>query len=414
MASVTFVPSRIAAGDFVDVPTPGSGDNGKALTYNHGTGLFVYTGFEASGAVSTHVGLANPHSQYLLASNYTAADVLAKLLTVDGSGSGLDADLLDGNSSAAFATAGHSHSAPGSTTQVIYNSAGSLAGDAGMTYDATNDALTVSGRVIVPVIRPASDSATAIQLQNVSGTAVITIDTTNNRIGLGTTPGALFDALSPSASLIAFRIKAASGQSADLIDIRDNSNSQRVRVAYDGTCVFASNVSGTQFAAGSNQLSSFGATIGSGSEIDFVNSSTKVYMAASGKIASWARTAVTAAINDTFIIAHNSSGTPASGLGVGLLARIETSTNEDTDAGRLSWQWATVTHASRASKGQLSAYYTTTERPCITWGADSSVALLSFYDVTTPIARQVLATGASRTVDDVITALQNLGLVKQS
>lgn len=109
MASVTFVPSRIAAGDFVDVPVPGSGDNGKAVTYNHGTGLFVYTGFESSGAVSTHVGLANPHSQYLLASNYTAADVLAKLLTVDGSGSGLDADLLDGNSSAAFATAGHSH-----------------------------------------------------------------------------------------------------------------------------------------------------------------------------------------------------------------------------------------------------------------------------------------------------------------
>jgi len=37
-----------------------------------------------------------------LAATYTAADVLAKLLTVDGSGSGLDADLLDGNSSAAF------------------------------------------------------------------------------------------------------------------------------------------------------------------------------------------------------------------------------------------------------------------------------------------------------------------------
>ncbi len=39
---------------------------------------------------------------YLAASAYTAADVLTKLLTVDGSGSGLDADLLDGSSSAAF------------------------------------------------------------------------------------------------------------------------------------------------------------------------------------------------------------------------------------------------------------------------------------------------------------------------
>lgn len=35
-------------------------------------------------------------------SAYTAADVLAKLLTVDGAGSGLDADLLDGLSSTSF------------------------------------------------------------------------------------------------------------------------------------------------------------------------------------------------------------------------------------------------------------------------------------------------------------------------
>lgn len=45
----------------------------------------------------------NDHPQYLLATSYTAADVLSKLLTVDGAGSGLDADLLDGISSAAFA-----------------------------------------------------------------------------------------------------------------------------------------------------------------------------------------------------------------------------------------------------------------------------------------------------------------------
>lgn len=53
--------------------------------------------------LSAHVAAGNPHSQYLLGSAYTAADVLAKVLTVDGSGSGLDADLLDGISSASFA-----------------------------------------------------------------------------------------------------------------------------------------------------------------------------------------------------------------------------------------------------------------------------------------------------------------------
>ena len=39
------------------------------------------------------------------ASAYTAADVLAKLLTVDGAGSGLNADLLDGMHAGEFATA---------------------------------------------------------------------------------------------------------------------------------------------------------------------------------------------------------------------------------------------------------------------------------------------------------------------
>ena len=43
-----------------------------------------------TGNISSH-----SHSQYLLSSAYTAADVLAKMLTVDGTGSGLDADTLD-------------------------------------------------------------------------------------------------------------------------------------------------------------------------------------------------------------------------------------------------------------------------------------------------------------------------------
>lgn len=47
----------------------------------------------------------------LNAASYTAADVLSKLLTVDGSGSGIDADTLDGVSSAGFASSSHDHDA---------------------------------------------------------------------------------------------------------------------------------------------------------------------------------------------------------------------------------------------------------------------------------------------------------------
>lgn len=83
----------------------------------------------------------------------TASSILTKLLTVDGAGSGLDADLLDGQSSAAFATAaqgtlaasasqpGHTHAAadvaaPGSTTQIVYNNAGVLTGATGALIEA--------------------------------------------------------------------------------------------------------------------------------------------------------------------------------------------------------------------------------------------------------------------------------------
>jgi len=133
-----------------------------------------------------------------------------------------------------------------------------------------------------------------------------------------------------------------------------------------------------------------------------------------GAFTGYASDSTTNAIVNTFRMRRASSGTPAAGFGIGFSARLMSDTTANRDAGRLTWAWSTATDASRATNGQLTAFYTTTERACITWGANSTVPLLSFYDVTTPIARQVLATGASRTVDDVITALQNLGLVKQS
>jgi len=40
----------------------------------------------------------------------TASEILTAIKTVDGTGSGLDADTLDGNEATAFATAGHDHS----------------------------------------------------------------------------------------------------------------------------------------------------------------------------------------------------------------------------------------------------------------------------------------------------------------
>ncbi len=54
------------------------------------------TGATSAGAALTALGA-------LASSSYTAADVLAKILTVDGAASGLDADLLDGQQGAYYA-----------------------------------------------------------------------------------------------------------------------------------------------------------------------------------------------------------------------------------------------------------------------------------------------------------------------
>lgn len=78
---------------------------------------------------------------FLSAATYTAADVLAKLLTVDGAGSGLDADLLDGLSSAAFSLAAHTHLAAGADTEVQFNDATAIGASPDFTYNKSTNVL---------------------------------------------------------------------------------------------------------------------------------------------------------------------------------------------------------------------------------------------------------------------------------
>lgn len=64
--------------------------------------------------------------------DYTANDVLAKLLTVDGTGSGLDADLLDGQHATDFAAASHgTHVSYGTTTAGLTSGGTGIAGSSG-------------------------------------------------------------------------------------------------------------------------------------------------------------------------------------------------------------------------------------------------------------------------------------------
>ena len=99
-------------------------------------------------------------------------------------------------------------------------------------------------------------------------------------------------------------------------------------------------------------------------------------------------------------------------LGAGQLFQLESSTTAAQSAARIQALWNDATHATRKADLVLTAY-DTAEREGLRIRGDGSGPAIGFYGVA-PIARAVLATGAGATVDNVITALQNLGLVKQS
>ncbi|MCI1615970.1 MAG: hypothetical protein LKH86_24710, partial [Heyndrickxia oleronia] len=117
----------------------------------------------------------------LPAANYTSADVLNKIKTVDGSGSGLDADTLDGKDSSAFAQRAFSNVKVGSTTVAADSPTDTLELVAGsnvtLTPDATNDKVTISANVPVSSV---NGKTGAVSLSAADVGAVSTDDYVNH------------------------------------------------------------------------------------------------------------------------------------------------------------------------------------------------------------------------------------------
>lgn len=81
--------------DWSKVPTNGIYSKGNIVTDGNVTATqFIRTGGTASQFLKAD-GSVDANT-YLLSSAYTASDILTKIKTVDGAGSGLDADTLDG------------------------------------------------------------------------------------------------------------------------------------------------------------------------------------------------------------------------------------------------------------------------------------------------------------------------------
>lgn len=124
----------------------------------------------------------------------------------------------------------------------------------------------------------------------------------------------------------------------------------------------------------------------------------------------------------TCLIAGAAGSAASTALGVRGVASqtaalVQLQGESSTTAGRpqadIDTAWAVSTDATRSADLVLRAYYTTTAREGLRVRGGSADVQIGVYGVT-PVSRQLLATGALHTVDDVITALQAVGLVRQS
>lgn len=121
-----------------------------------------------------------------------------------------------------------------------------------------------------------------------------------------------------------------------------------------------------------------------------------------GALSYYGANSTTNAVVNHLRLRRDSTGTAAAGFGLGIIAELESSTTNAQSAGRLTWEWATATHASRAAKGRLTAYYTSTEREAITWVANSTDASVGVF-ASSPDGLQIGATvnETARGVDNV-------------
>lgn len=271
---------------------------------------------------------------------------------------------------------------------------------------ASSQAQTFTSGIIGPSWKPASDGATALQMQAAAGTpAIITINTVNNAVGLGTTAPAANGGWGAGTRQTVLHLHDST---TNLPNLRFTSTGADFTFACDNTnaYMYLQNSGSIRFSTNSTPRA---AVTGEGKlGLGGVNAIVSPLSLLHAELGS----AATATVTNVLTIGHNSTGTAANGFGAGQAFTLATSTTADQSAARIQVLWSDATHATRKADLVLTAYDTAEREGLRIRGAGSEPAI-GFYGVA-PIARAVLATGAGATVDNVISALQALGLVKQS
>jgi len=129
----------------------------------------------------------------------------------------------------------------GADKQVIFNDGGVLAGDAGLTYNKATDALTITGDLTVD-------------------TSTLKVDSTNNRVGIGTASPATLCEMRTSGATDALRVYMNGGGTANIIAAKSFLSPfgevDRFTVAGNGVCTWSNvgDVYGTSMTLNSTGL----------------------------------------------------------------------------------------------------------------------------------------------------------------
>ncbi len=146
----------------------------------------------------------------------------------DGTGTPLRTafQYTNSNFSELYTALGGGSGLPGASTQVLFNNGTNVAGDAGLVYNSTTDALTIGGNV-------QAASATITGDLTVD-TSTLKVDSANNRVGIGTaTPGAGYSLDILGAAVGGIRV--SSNNYPNLVIDSANSNGALIYIQEGGT-----------------------------------------------------------------------------------------------------------------------------------------------------------------------------------
>ena len=276
---------------------------------------------------------------------------------------------------------------------------------------ASSQAQTFTSGIIGPSWKPASDGATALQMQAAAGTpAIITINTVNNAVGLGTTAPAANGGWGAGTRQTVLHLHDST---TNLPNLRFTSTGADFTFGCDNTnaYMYLQNAGSIRFSTNGTLRM---AVLNDGKlGLGGVNAIVSPLSLLHAELSS----AATATVTNVLTIGHNSTGTAANGFGAGQAFTLATSTTADQSAARIQVLWSDATHATRKADLVLTAYDTSEREGLRIRGAGSAPAIgflgaapvTRIAHVADPAGGATVDAEARSAINSILTTLESFG-----